>query len=379
MYFNHGFITDIALVKNNAKVGAQIAAEYAKISAKQPSKQAVVPTTLDAETFIVGGSLCDFSGKPNKKIILETSNPGSIKVSRGGVAMNIAVALSQLHVKPFFLSAVADDENGKFLLKNARTSGVPLDGILTYSPKTHRTAFYNAINDVDGNLVVAVSDIEIFTELTPALVSRYEAQLAASKIIIFDANIGPDTMAQLCALGKKHGVPTLFEPTSIRSGLKVLRTISQLDYITPNRLELEALAYALGDKTARELGDESDPERENQKVYAGWIETLLNAGVKTVVAKFGASGVMVGSYDNSKKLQLISAPCPKNVHIVSVSGAGDSFVSGIVYGIVRGIPMNAAVELATEAAKLTLESEEAISPLITDSYFKKILRLKKEL
>jgi pseudouridine-5'-phosphate glycosidase/pseudouridine kinase len=97
------------LIKNNAKVGAQIAKELCKLRR--------------SKVLIIGGSTVDTIVNPSA-LIPGTSNPGSIKQSYGGVGRNIAECLARLECSPHFISAVGDDSSGTELKKYAMQIGI---------------------------------------------------------------------------------------------------------------------------------------------------------------------------------------------------------------------------------------------------------------
>jgi pseudouridine kinase len=81
---------------------------------------------------------------------------------------------------------------------------------------------------------------------------------------------------------------------------------------------------------------------------------LLAEGVATVILKLGAAGVIVGHDDATRHLDAIPPG-----RVVDVTGAGDAFAAGFLYGSMVGSVDPAACGLA--AASLTVESVYAVA------------------
>ena len=89
---------------------------------------------------------------------------------------------------------------------------------------------------------------------------------------------------------------------------------------------------------------------------------LLSTGAKNVFLKMGEKGLI---YANEKEMYSIEAA--KVDRVVSVNGAGDSLVGGIISKLVEEEKSTIfdCISHGLWCAKLTLESEETISPKIT--------------
>jgi pseudouridine-5'-phosphate glycosidase/pseudouridine kinase len=109
---------NIALIKNNAKVGAQIALCYAN---KEGSTNNTSAAPNDkGRPFIIGGSVLDITSKYIEPPIPATSNLGKVQYSCGGVGRNVAEACFKTGADPFFLSYVGNDFAGESIMNDMK-------------------------------------------------------------------------------------------------------------------------------------------------------------------------------------------------------------------------------------------------------------------
>ena len=111
--------SNIALVKNNARVGADIAVAIAKQHGNEAGSFHSFPSPETRESplsrvIVVGGAVVDLVARPSdgSDLILGTSNPGVVVESDGGVGRNVAEVLGRLGAKPILYTAVGNDSLG---------------------------------------------------------------------------------------------------------------------------------------------------------------------------------------------------------------------------------------------------------------------------
>ncbi|MFY9612986.1 MAG: PfkB family carbohydrate kinase, partial [Tissierellaceae bacterium] len=75
---------------------------------------------------VVGGTNVDIQGFPKDRLILRDSNIGSVKVSLGGVARNIAENITRLGINTKLISIIGDDGYGQIVLEQSRKIGLDL-------------------------------------------------------------------------------------------------------------------------------------------------------------------------------------------------------------------------------------------------------------
>ena len=234
---------NIALVLNNAKIGAQIARAYAHLrnsNLKSDLKghysmrssllgaNAGAPRSDGPKVFVVGGLVIDHVSSPVRSngentvpLIKGTSNPGTTIQSFGGVGRNVAeaIVLSSSTEKSdvAMVSAVGTDAYGDSLLRHINELGIDSSKVQRCKEPS-RTASYTAIHDHDGDLMVAVADMDVLYEISADAIEKSVApalQSGKCKVIVSDGNINPAAFERLANLCHQFNVPLFFEPTSV--------------------------------------------------------------------------------------------------------------------------------------------------------------------
>jgi len=279
------------------------------------------------------------------------------------------------------VSALGDDAYGDMLISTSSTTHVSMKHTVRVS--SHATAIYSATLDTDGELVVAVADMDVFAAVTPQYVmgDSITTLISNAEIVVVDGNFPVDTIRAICVSAHRHQVPIWFEPTSVAKCTKILKadTLNMLTYISPNRGEMIAL---LKDFAGSEVVAGINLTSIRQDDIDGHIQLVqyfqLHSKIPAVIMKMGASGVIVGAED--KVLHYPALPLTRSP--VSVSGAGDSLAAGTIWSIVsqpttslniRPTSVHTAVKFGLAAAKMSLESTATINPLLCASSLDQIL------
>lgn len=141
-------------------------------------------------------------------------------------------------------------------------------------------------------------------------------------------------------------------------------------------------------KCLRYEGDLPDPSADNymsdDKLFSNLkrVTKFVNEKIDNVIVTMGPIGILIARRGNAKdeifdrngryvpelrsdKRQLHLYETKRIVDIVNVSGAGDSWTSGFVSAMVRGLPEDICVSVGFEASKRALMSS---SPVATE-YF----------
>lgn len=136
---------------------------------------------------VIGGINCDISGTPDNALRMGDSNPGSITLTAGGVGRNIAENLVRLGCCVSLLTVLGDDANGAFLRDSCRRLGIDLS--LSETVPDMHTSTYLCLNDEHGEVLAAISDMEICSMITPAMIETRLPALQKASMIVLDANL----------------------------------------------------------------------------------------------------------------------------------------------------------------------------------------------
>jgi sugar/nucleoside kinase (ribokinase family) len=148
-------------VKNNAKIGTQIAVALAGM--KSAARASEGGDGGNHKVVVFGGAVVDVLGKADK-LLPRTTSMGGITVGQGGVGRNIAEALARLGgVNPLLVTALANDFFGEMSLRYFEKLGMSTNGIVKMDTashicaegsctiQAHRTALCSAIMDENGD------------------------------------------------------------------------------------------------------------------------------------------------------------------------------------------------------------------------------------
>ncbi len=197
-------------------------------------------STTPPDIVVVGGAVVDLIGHISTLTKYQTSNPGRLHISHGGVGRNIAESLARLGRNVSLATAVADDINGRSIVDSSSTTGIDMTHVKVLSHKSPAaadsssvatgsssgaaasvaatappsTAVYNAIHDNHGDLCIGVADMSIFAHITPEYVQSLTPVLGRSALVGVDGNITKEAFAAVVDICEENGVPVFFESTS---------------------------------------------------------------------------------------------------------------------------------------------------------------------
>ncbi|XP_018426000.1 PREDICTED: pseudouridine-metabolizing bifunctional protein C1861.05-like [Nanorana parkeri] len=377
--------SNIALVKNNAKVGSRIAAALSQIQkpkggirkdTRQQERQ--TDENQDSKPVVIGGINVDFIAKASqdKMEFGGQTNPGQVHQSFGGVGRNLADCLSRLGVRPLFISAMGQDDLSRSVLQYC--SHMDMRGVAQL--KGHSTATYCAVITGSGDLSLGVGDMEIHQQITEKHISQFADSLRQSRLVCIDGNVPVSTIQYVCEITRENRVPVCYEPTDIDKASKPFTSDSwtALTYISPNVKELisinRTLGYSVDFDVPRELDDVID--------MAITLSLPLLENLYCVIVTLGAHGVLLCGHschgllslhpkDKTSRGDLCAVHYPaapiSNEEIVNVSGAGDSLMSGLLSGVLEKLDTDTCVRMGLLAARLSLRSRGPISQIISST------------
>lgn len=359
--------SNMALVRNNARVGADIAIAIASRNAASTfTYSPPTPSSPPSRVLTLGGTVMDIVASPNqgKELLMGTSNPGIIIETDGGVARNVSEALGRLGSNPLFYSAVGNDSRGLTLMNRLQDEcGVQHDISIVDEANT---ATYLAVLNSRGDMHTAIADMSVLSQVKPPTVDA----MRGAEILITDANPPLTVLKEAFLLAREHDVKVAFEPTSVPKAQKVVKDpelLSCLTYAFPNLDELTALADLLPDKTEDTDKSSSDPMSH---IRAACLKVLssMNKSEALLVVTMGDQGVLVASRgSNDEKPTFHKFPAKHVVTVKNATGAGDSLCGAFVHAILEGNTVEEAVKFGMEAAVLSLQcAEQAISPKLSE-------------
>lgn len=287
---------------------------------------------------VIGGVNIDIGGTPFKKLIDKDSNPGKIGNSIGGVGHNIAQNISQMGKRVIFLTALGNDIYTQDIMAKCSKAGIEMEYALWVEDEN--TSVYLFICDESGDMKLAISDMDVCKRITPEYLANNIQLINGAKAVVIDTNIPVESIEWLA---KNSAAPIFADPVSVTKATKLEGVLGSIHTLKPNKIEAQLLSG---------IDINSD---EDMKMAA---HKLLDMGIKRVFISMGEDGVYVASKDEEHLVPCFKA-APKNM-----TGAGDSFMAGIVSSFLEDKSIYESAVYASAAASIAIESIETINPLL---------------
>ncbi len=281
---------------------------------------------------VFGGATIDRIAQSFGPPVKGASNPGRAHRQSGGVGFNVACVIARLGIATRLVSRVGDDSDGEAIIAACTAAGV--DGRDIGTSAEMPTAGYHAAFDDKGELFIGIADMEICTELTPAVVGPAAAAPAAGDFWVVDANLPEETLAFLVAQAAATGTQVAALSVSPVKAMRLASLLDQLTVLFTNRREAAAL-----------LG--MDP---NLAAGTTALAAELSRTRQTRVVVTAGGEPMIAARAGETRSFL-----PLKTSIVAVNGAGDSFAAGAVAAMAEGRSLNDAIRFGLAAAALTIE------------------------
>ena len=136
---------------------------------------------------VCGGVNIDIGAHSFAPLRDRDSNPGRVELSLGGVGRNIAHNMRLLGVPTYLLTAVGGDSRASQVEESCKELGIDLSHALRVPDG--RTSTYVFVGDSDGDMAVAVSDMEICEKLTPDYFASQKELLDGAAAVVVDAQV----------------------------------------------------------------------------------------------------------------------------------------------------------------------------------------------
>lgn len=285
---------------------------------------------------VIGGVNIDIGGISKAPLVPYDSNPGKVMISLGGVGRNIAHNLCLLDVPVTMLTALGDDAFADQIKKSCTALGIDLSHACVMPGRNSSTYLY--IGGPDGDMHLAVSDMEICDEIDPAYIEQNIRLLEEADAIVIDANLPKETIEYICSHTDR---PVFADPVSTAKASKLFGALSGITILKPNKIEAEIL---------------SGIRITDEESLCQAAEKILQAGVKRVFISLGKDGVLAAEKDH-----MIHIPAPA-VTVQNATGAGDAFMAGLVWAHLHGRGLEESAKAASKAAAVAVAGSETINP-----------------
>ncbi|CAP20605.2 Protein CBG23859 [Caenorhabditis briggsae] len=360
--------TNIALLENNASIAGRLAAKLCDRRPIAISKMDRNQSSMGAKPKVVsiGAAIVDFEAITSEDVKDDGGSYNGRVVQRmGGVARNHAEASARLGCESIFISAIGDDQNGQFFRQNSEKIDITRVKTIINKP----TCTYLAVNIKKNVRYGIVTSEPLLSTLTPNLIDDNSDVLECSDFILLDSNLPVPLMSKALEIAKKHEKQVWLEPTDIDKVKKVFSTglVDAVTATSPNANEFLEWAKLCNVKVDPSIVNSAESVLE--LIEKEKTRLILNTSLFVVTLANKGSAVVYRNKLGQLEFQALPPPLQMG-KVVSVSGAGDSFNSGVIAGLTHNKSVVESLQLGQECARLTLQTTLAVSEAITSQLLK---------
>ena len=283
----------------------------------------------------------DITASAQHGLIAGESIPGRIHFSPGGVARNAAENLARLGNATRLIAVVGRDRQGRELIAATRKAGVDTRACLALPG--YRTACYLSLHGPDGEMALAVNDMDSLQALTPARLVAQRPRLRHAAALLLDCNLSNELLDWV--FSQESGAPIFVDGVSAFKVLRLKPWLTRIHTLKVNRAEASAL-------TGRRI-----ESLAQARAVAAWF---VRQGVKQVALSLGRKGICWhdAQGDHGLAVATVATVAP----VVNATGAGDALLAGLLHAYLAGDRLAQAIEFASACAAMTLSSPAANHP-----------------
>lgn len=257
----------------------------------------------------------------------ETVGNAEFLQSYGGKGANQAIAAARLGGEVAFVTCLGTDSYAKELRSHFAAEGLRTDCLFATPLRPTGTALiYVSEENAENCIAVAPGANGL---LDPEMASRAEALIAASDVVVMQAEIPYGTVRETAFLARRHGVPVLFNPApACPVDTELMKAVSLL---VVNETEAEVISgMTVDESTVAEVAQE-----------------LVAMGAGAVVVTLGRAGAY--AFSGGEPLRMPGF----RVEPVDTTAAGDTFCGALAVAC-DGRVTAEALRFACAAAALSV-------------------------
>ena len=287
--------------------------------------------------LVLGGAHVDRRGHIAGDTVPGASNPGAWFVEAGGGGFNAARNLARLGHPVRMISPRGGDSEGALVEAAALAAGVE-DAPFTFLDRA--TPSYTAILERDGNLVIALADMDLYRYFTPRRLRQRAVReaIAASDALLTDANLPAETIEAIAQAARDAEKPLAAIAISPAKVVRLRAALPALSWLFLNEAEAGALTGEIP----------ADP--------TGWPALLGRAGLAAGVVTRGMAPAVAFE---PGCIALLSPP--PVAAIGDVTGAGDALAAGFLSARLGEATLGEALRHGVAAAGIAVRSPFAVA------------------
>ncbi|MBU2935017.1 MULTISPECIES: PfkB family carbohydrate kinase [Pacificibacter] len=296
--------------------------------------------TQTTHILCIGSVLWDVIGRSDRSMRVGSDVPGRIIRVPGGVAMNIAMALSRFGLSPDLLTAVGRDAQGDELIKAAQVRDIGTDYI--YRSDDLPTDIYMAVEGANG-LIAAIAD-------------AHSLEAAGDKILraLSDGRLGSEAAPYTGPVALDGNLTTALlrdiatSPLFRHADLRVApASPGKAERLLPLLKHPKATLYVNLEEAGLLCHQSFDNSRDGACA-------LIAKGAHRVLVTNGSKDATMATGDT------VITQTPPPVMVARVTGAGDTFMAAHIAAELAGANHINALNQAIDAAALYVSGDTDI-------------------
>ena len=296
--------------------------------------------------YVVGGANLDIVAQSDEALISHDSNPGKVHYSVGGVSHNVAVNLARIGCNVSYITAFSTDSFGQRIKEDCINSNLDITHCQDIDDCS--TSLYIAICDNDGDMNVAIADMELLNHLDVDKVVKVLENTDEDDLIVLDTNLNDDQLDRMTAAAKGK---IYVDPISTTKARKIKPYLNRIEMLKPNLLEAQEITGI---------------HSEGFNGYVDLLDYFINNGVKSIVISMGSDGVIARKGEECYHISAM------NVEVVNTTGAGDAFMAGYIYGELHDCSFLDSLRFAISNSCIALMSADSANQFNSENLLKEM-------
>lgn len=169
-------------------------------------------------------------------LMMGESNKVTSQSSCGGVALSVAENLGRLQEDVVLLSLLGKDQEAEQLKETMRplVKMSEMEEIAGYS-----TGTYMEVLDKKGEMVLGLSEMEIYDRMTPNWLMKHSSLLKQAKAIVVDTNVPRETLEMLLDMVSKNKIPVALVTVSVLKSHNIPESLKGIKMFATTQSETE--------------------------------------------------------------------------------------------------------------------------------------------
>ncbi len=279
----------------------------------------------------------------------------------GGSPANIAVGMSKLGMKTGFIGRVADDQMGRFIASYLDKTGIDSSNVVIDKSGSKTGLAFTEIKSPTDCSILMYRDNVADLKLEPKDIK--EEYIKGAKALLISGTAlskSPSREATFVALdyARKHNLVIFFD-----IDYRPYTWVSEEETAVYYNLAAEKCDVIIGTREEFDMMEAlTNPGNSDDYVTANkWFD--YNA--KIVVIKHGKDGSIAYNKEGETFKGTIFP-----AKVVKTFGAGDSYASAFIYGLMQGWDIDKAMEFGSASASIVISSHSCSDAMPTAEQIK---------